>query len=180
MPCLAHLLHTARQASHQQHNNLVTGDKEMLRAESVKLDDMVLQGSEEMTNVKLDLAELGPTDLVLVGNGWSIPVHRYNKRCYNIRISSVTVSMVTPGTNSLADRQIDRLTDRQTGRDGINLMPVSCTARYTLVSSQCYNMHFCLVPLMTAYGMSAAVQRFSSLGLACICVHMPPVQSGPD
>ena len=49
-------------------------------AELVKLDEMVLQASEERSRadaVTLDPAELGAPDLVLLGNGWSIPVHRY-------------------------------------------------------------------------------------------------------
>lgn len=37
----------------------------------------MLQGPEDSGNVKLELADLGPTDLLLMGNGWSIPVHRY-------------------------------------------------------------------------------------------------------
>ncbi|DBA99974.1 TPA: hypothetical protein ACH3X1_013846 [Trebouxia sp. C0004] len=44
-------------------------------SEPVRADDSILQGPED--NVKLELADLGPTDLVLMGNGWSIPVHRY-------------------------------------------------------------------------------------------------------
>ena len=46
-------------------------------AESVRGDDSILQGPEDNGNVKLELAVLGPTDLLLMGNGWSIPVHRY-------------------------------------------------------------------------------------------------------
>ena len=53
----------------------------------MKLDDMALQASEENNissssslglglGLGLQMAELGPTDLLLLGNGWSIPVHR--------------------------------------------------------------------------------------------------------
>ena len=40
---------------------------------------MVLQGREEGSKtdaVMLDPADLGAPDLMLIGNGWSIPVHR--------------------------------------------------------------------------------------------------------
>ena len=46
---------------------------------SGKLDDMALpaqRSQHSVQSVSLDPAELGPTDLVLVGNGWTIPVHR--------------------------------------------------------------------------------------------------------
>ena len=46
-----------------------------MHAESVAVDDMAGQGPGAAP-VALDLAELGPMDLVLLGNGWSIPVHR--------------------------------------------------------------------------------------------------------
>ncbi|KAL0038735.1 hypothetical protein WJX79_005752 [Trebouxia sp. C0005] len=45
--------------------------------ESVRGEDLMLQGPEDSGNVKLELADLGPTDLLLMGNGWSIPVHRH-------------------------------------------------------------------------------------------------------
>ena len=48
----------------------------MCRADAVKVDDMALQGPEENLNVRLNKAELGPSDLMLMGSGWSIPVHR--------------------------------------------------------------------------------------------------------
>lgn len=46
---------------------------------SGELADLVTQASEDglsRQSMSLDPAELGPTDLVLVGNGWTIPVHR--------------------------------------------------------------------------------------------------------
>lgn len=43
--------------------------------ESAAVDDMAVQGPGAAP--ALDLAELGPMDLVLLGNGWSIPVHRH-------------------------------------------------------------------------------------------------------
>ena len=46
-------------------------------AESVRGEDSILHGPEDNGNIKLDVADLGPTDLLLKGNGWSIPVHRY-------------------------------------------------------------------------------------------------------
>ncbi len=46
-------------------------------AESVRGEDSIPQGLEDNSNVKLDVADLGPTDLLLMGHGWSIPVHRY-------------------------------------------------------------------------------------------------------
>ena len=48
-------------------------------ADRVKLDEMMLHGAEEGSKaeaVMLDPTDLGPPDLMLVGNGWSIPVHR--------------------------------------------------------------------------------------------------------
>lgn len=49
----------------------------MHAADAVKVDDAVLQGQEENIDVKLDKDSLGPTDLVLMGSGWSLPVHRW-------------------------------------------------------------------------------------------------------
>lgn len=46
-------------------------------SESVRGEDSILHGPEDNGNVKLDVADLGPTDLLLKGNGWSIPVHRH-------------------------------------------------------------------------------------------------------
>lgn len=53
-------------------------------ADSVKLDEMVLPGSEDprADAVMLDPAELGPPDVVLIGNGWNIPVHRWDHMCH--------------------------------------------------------------------------------------------------
>lgn len=45
----------------------------------MKLDEVALQGTEgreRSPSPTLDPAELGPTDLLLVGGGWTIPVHR--------------------------------------------------------------------------------------------------------
>lgn len=61
-------------------------------ADSAKLDEMVLQGSEQGTRanaVMLDPADLGPPDVVLIGNGWSIPVHR----CTHMRHAVATLAM---------------------------------------------------------------------------------------
>lgn len=49
----------------------------MHAADVVKVDDTILQGQDEIVDVKLDKDSLGPTDLVLMGNGWSLPVHRW-------------------------------------------------------------------------------------------------------
>ena len=49
----------------------------MRDADAVKVDDAVLQVPEENVDVKLDKDSLGPEDLVLMGSGWSIPVHRW-------------------------------------------------------------------------------------------------------
>ena len=49
-----------------------------MTAESAGPEEAALQGADRSSPapVKLDLAELGPPDLVMLGNGWSIPVHR--------------------------------------------------------------------------------------------------------
>ena len=69
------------------------------RADSVKLDEMVLQGTEEGSKadaVMLDPADLGPSDLTLIGNGWSIPVHRCNHICCP---SAILASSLMPVCN---------------------------------------------------------------------------------
>ena len=47
-------------------------------AEGAGPEEAALQGAERSSPapVRLDLAELGPPDLVMLGSGWSIPVHR--------------------------------------------------------------------------------------------------------
>lgn len=47
--------------------------------ESAGPEEAALHGADcsSPAPVKLDLAELGPPDLVMLGNGWSIPVHRH-------------------------------------------------------------------------------------------------------
>ncbi|KAL3143039.1 hypothetical protein ABBQ38_003315 [Trebouxia sp. C0009 RCD-2024] len=50
----------------------------------VKLDEVALEGSGEgprQDAVTLDPADLGAPDLLLMGNGWTIPVHRYGCTC---------------------------------------------------------------------------------------------------
>lgn len=67
-------------------------------ADSVKLEEMVLQGaekgSEKADPVILDPADLGPPDLTLIGNGWSIPVHRCNHICCTLAILAASLKLV--------------------------------------------------------------------------------------
>ena len=66
-------------------------------ADSVKLGEMVLQGAEEGSKaeaVMLDPADLGAPDLMLIGNGWSIPVHRCNHLCCTVAILASSFKLV--------------------------------------------------------------------------------------
>ena len=51
----------------------------VVHADSSKLNDVVLQGPEGSLRAgpaALDPSELGVPDVMLMGSGWSIPVHR--------------------------------------------------------------------------------------------------------
>lgn len=62
-----------------------TAQARAMSVDCVKLDEVALQGSGKGSRqdaITLDPADLGAPDLILVGNSWTIPVHRYARiRC---------------------------------------------------------------------------------------------------
>lgn len=91
LPCQIGSLRIMSQEGTECHTALVhlgmytTPQARTLSVECVKLDEMVQQGSEKGPRedaVTLDPADLGAPDLMLMGNGWSIPVHRCSHMCH--------------------------------------------------------------------------------------------------